>query len=450
MNTYDDNMEQEPIEPAKTVAFCQNCGKPLDQQGVRAVGTAVYCEPCLEARLTGKPLGSVPNVGPNGSTWTTTIPLNFSAGSAPNPNLAALLGLIPGVGAMYNEQYAKGIVHLIIFALLVSLSHSAEIFGLFVFGWVCYMAIEAHHTARARRDGTALPNPFGLNDIGERLGFGKAWPMAPRGPVTDPTAGTPGGYPPPPSPGYVPTSTAWGGPVDMGANPPAYGQTGQNAYGGSYGYGAAYGAGYVPPIPPIPPASPYSAPYTPVPPVGIAEPVFIPKANRFPAGAVWLIGLGTLFLLSTTGIFHTLFGWSLIGFVLIGLSVWIFLRRMMDTGATLGNDGTAAYSLRVVRALGPSVWVFAVGVLLLLNEYEIVPWHRSWPLFIILAGVMALLQRAASNAAANALYVPMQTASSEASSAASAGNPYSIVPPAVTPVNQSDSEKNVGSHEGDL
>jgi hypothetical protein len=34
----------------------------------------------------------------------------------PSPGLAALLGFIPGVGAMYNEQYAKGIVHLMVFA----------------------------------------------------------------------------------------------------------------------------------------------------------------------------------------------------------------------------------------------------------------------------------------------------------------------------------------------
>ena len=38
----------------------------------------------------------------------------------PNPGLAALLGFIPGVGAMYNGQYAKGVVHLIVFAILVS------------------------------------------------------------------------------------------------------------------------------------------------------------------------------------------------------------------------------------------------------------------------------------------------------------------------------------------
>ncbi|HEY3645339.1 MAG TPA: hypothetical protein VGM16_08380, partial [Gammaproteobacteria bacterium] len=110
--------------------------------------------------------------------------------SLPNPGLAALLGLIPGVGAMYNEQYAKGVVHLIVFVILVSLASDVNgVFGLLVAGWIFYMAIEAHHTARAKREGTPLPNPFGLNDIGERFGFGKAWPGSSANPM-----GTPGGF----------------------------------------------------------------------------------------------------------------------------------------------------------------------------------------------------------------------------------------------------------------
>ena len=40
----------------------------------------------------------------------------------PHPMLAALLGFIPGVGAMYNGQYAKAIAHVVIFAVLASLS----------------------------------------------------------------------------------------------------------------------------------------------------------------------------------------------------------------------------------------------------------------------------------------------------------------------------------------
>ena len=116
---------------------------------------------------------SVPRLS---STWCSARPPPIGAGE-PSPGLAALLGFIPGVGAMYNGQYAKGIVHLMVFAVLVSLADDVNgIFGLFIAGWICYMVIEAHHTACARRDGTPLPNPIGLNDLSERLGFGKAWP----------------------------------------------------------------------------------------------------------------------------------------------------------------------------------------------------------------------------------------------------------------------------------
>src|SRR5271155_2466072 len=174
------------------IAFCQNCGKPLCQECTRTVGSAVFCEPCLAARLAGAgsppPAGGAYTTGPSGGTYTYSgneAGVNYSVSGvippptppgAPNPGLAALLGFIPGVGAMYNGQYAKGVVHLVVFAILVSLANENGIFGLFIAGWVCYQVIEAHHTAKARRDGTPLPNPFGLNDLGERLGFGKAWP----------------------------------------------------------------------------------------------------------------------------------------------------------------------------------------------------------------------------------------------------------------------------------
>src|SRR5271170_7101771 len=182
----------------ENVAFCQNCGKPLCQECTRVVGSAVFCEPCLAARLAGAP--------PPAGTYTAPDPNAAYAAPGnippipgePNPGLATLLGFIPGVGAMYNGQYAKGIVHLIVFAILVSLASDVNgIFGLFIAGWIIYQAIDANHTARARLAGTPLPNPFGLNDLGERLGFGKSWPAAapynPGDPNTPPT----GTYPPP-------------------------------------------------------------------------------------------------------------------------------------------------------------------------------------------------------------------------------------------------------------
>jgi hypothetical protein len=367
-------------------AFCQNCGKPLCQECTRVVGTAVFCEPCLAAKLSGA--GAVPP--PAGGPYTYTGSegnVNYAVPGAPgaipppplagepNPGLAALLGLIPGVGAMYNGQYAKGVVHLIVFAMLVSLSHENGIFGLFVAGWVCYQVIEAHHTARARRDGTPLPNPFGLNDLSERLGFGKAWPSAgataPQGAASDATQATGSPYTPPP-PGYPPPpSASWSNPWDS----------------------------YTPPVPPIPP---YGTPGYPGYPV---DPNLAPATrNRFPAGALWLIGLGCLFLIGNTGLFHSFPVHRLVPFFLIGLGVWLFVHRMTDTGTSLADDGTPGYQFRLFRALRGSVWVTLIGVLFLLDTFDIVSWAHSWPIIIIVAGLMAIFQRVSYNTAMSPAY----------------------------------------------
>src|SRR5580692_5827956 len=224
------------------IAFCQDCGKPLCQECVRTVGSSIYCEESLAARLGGA--AAPPPSGAGTYTYTGNEGgLNYNVSGAipppsipgePNPGLAALLGIIPGVGAMYNGQYAKGVVHLIVFAILITLADEHGIFGIFIAGWVVYQILEAHHTARARRDGTPLPNPFGLNDLGERLGFGKAWAttgaapgattaaftpeptVPPANPYTPPSAV---GYPPQPPPaagtqwGYVPPVLPYAPPV---------------------------------------------------------------------------------------------------------------------------------------------------------------------------------------------------------------------------------------------
>jgi len=357
------------------IAFCQNCGKPLCQECTRTVGSAVFCEPCLAAKLAGvgAPSDTSSTGGstyPNAAAYGAPIPpLN---NGEPNPGLAALLGFIPGVGAMYNGQYAKGIVHLIVFAILTSLVHDNGIFLLFVFGWVFYQVIEAHHTARARRDGTPLPNPFGLNDLGERLGFGKAWPAA--APTSDAAASAPdapsaSSVPPtgapyvPPAAGYPPPQPSWGAPWES----------------------------YVPPVTPV---SPYGAPF----------PAMDPNAsysrNRFPAGAIWLIGLGSIFLIGNAGLFHGFPIHQLVPFFLIGLGVWLFVHKMTVSGATLADDGTAHYRLRLFSALRGSVWVVLVGVLFLLSTFNILSWGRSWPLFIIVAGLMTFFERTIYSSAA--------------------------------------------------
>ena len=83
------------------VAYCRTCGKPLCSSCARDVRGVTYCEECLASHLSG----TVPPPG------TTAVP----PGAPPetgtgSPGLAAILGFIPGVGAMYNGEYAKGFV----------------------------------------------------------------------------------------------------------------------------------------------------------------------------------------------------------------------------------------------------------------------------------------------------------------------------------------------------
>ena len=372
------------------VAFCQNCGKPLCSECSRVVGQAVFCEPCLAARLAG----NVPNPAAAGAgtySWSgrsSGVDYTMSGSTPPptlpgdpNPGLAALLGFIPGVGAFYNGQYAKGVVHLIVFAVLVSLTDSNGIFGLFITGWIFYMVFEAYQTARARRDGTPLPNPFGLNDLAERLGFGRSWP--PGVPEPSPSA------PPPVSaaPAYAPPPPTTSGMGTAAASPAA----------ASYGPAPAANPYVAPPV-----QSSWGAPAETPPPAqpfpgyGYAPP-FVPPPephDRLPIGAFILIGLGAFFLVANTGYFRGVPVQWLLPVLLIGFGVWLFVRRMTATGPTLTDDGSPGYSSRVYCALRGSIWLILVGILFFLDLTHVLGWGRSWPLFIVTAGALALLRRA--------------------------------------------------------
>ena len=88
-----------------------------------------------------------------------------------SPALAFFLGTIPGVGAIYNGQYAKGLVHALVWGILMSIAHShaAEgfepVFGILVADWWFYMAFEAYHTARKRRMGEAVDEYSSIIDF---------------------------------------------------------------------------------------------------------------------------------------------------------------------------------------------------------------------------------------------------------------------------------------------
>lgn len=131
-------------------AFCQNCGKALCSNCVRhGSGGQVLCEPCNMAwQSVPNPFAAPPSMG------------------APNPAAAAVLGLIPGVGAMYNGQFMKGFVHVVIFVLLIIASSNVSgWFGPLIAFWIFYMAFDAYKTAQAKMLGLPLPDPLGLDKL---------------------------------------------------------------------------------------------------------------------------------------------------------------------------------------------------------------------------------------------------------------------------------------------
>ena len=142
------------------VAYCRTCGKALCENCKRDVMGAIYCEPCIAARLQGAP-------GTQGAP--TIVPVAVVQGS-PSPGLAALLGMIPGVGAMYNGQFVKAFIHVVIFAMLIvavnQVHGGAEpFFGLLIAFFWFYMVFEAYKTAKARQLGQPTPDPLGLDKL---------------------------------------------------------------------------------------------------------------------------------------------------------------------------------------------------------------------------------------------------------------------------------------------
>ncbi len=152
-------------------AYCRTCGKALCATCKHDVRGVIYCEDCIASRLHD-------TVPPAAATGPAPMPIVAGMESGPNPAIAALLGFIPGVGAMYNGQFVKGLIHVAIFASLIwGADHagSADVFfGLGIAFWVFYMVFDAYRTAHAFRVGEAPPDPFGF----ERLWGGPTPPPA--------------------------------------------------------------------------------------------------------------------------------------------------------------------------------------------------------------------------------------------------------------------------------
>ncbi len=151
---------------ASAVAYCRTCGKALCANCTRPVKGVIYCEECLGARMQTP----APGAGLVPATVPPVVPAAPTTSSGPNPTVAGILaGFFPfGVGAVYTGQYAKGLAHLAIFALLVAgcnVSGSEALSVICGFGiafFYVYQIVDAVRTARALQTGQPVPDPYGL------------------------------------------------------------------------------------------------------------------------------------------------------------------------------------------------------------------------------------------------------------------------------------------------
>src|SRR5467141_2679242 len=102
---------------ADAVGYCRNCGKALCAVCVRPVHDVLYCEDCLANVLGHTSPAPAQNFGtPAGGV----APAGAAAARPGNPALAFILGIMfPGLGAVYNGQYNKALIHIVVFATLV-------------------------------------------------------------------------------------------------------------------------------------------------------------------------------------------------------------------------------------------------------------------------------------------------------------------------------------------
>ncbi len=270
------------------VAYCRTCGKPLFENCKREVHGLIYCEDCIASRVHGAPAGGGV-VNPQ----------------APHPGVALVLGMIPGVGAMYCGEFMRAFIHVAVFAGLIAATSEVHwIFGPMIGFWWFYMLFDSYQIAKAKQEGRPVQDVFGFMTSS---GFG-------RSNATSATA---------------PTEPA-------------------------------------PATPPL---------------------IDVNRSQNMPLGPIVLIGLGILFLLHTLGwhLFH--FGrlWPLI---LVGIGGWLIFQRM-QTMACHCVACTATF------LMGPAILV-TIGIMGLLDEFTRVGWGESWPLILIVIGVLKFLQTTGS------------------------------------------------------
>jgi hypothetical protein len=126
--------------------MCSICNKPLCSACAHKIKSKAYCQNCLV----------------EGAEWASSMKnLRLPADA---PKRAAWLALIPGMGAVYNNEYLKAITYFAVWAGLSMMG--SRVNGVFGFGaaaFIIFTMFDAYRTAQAnarrRAQGSASLEP---------------------------------------------------------------------------------------------------------------------------------------------------------------------------------------------------------------------------------------------------------------------------------------------------
>lgn len=151
--------------------YCRNCGKALCGVCVRPVHDVLYCEDCL-ASVLGHP--SPTAAEPQAAAFAPEAK-SAPVGHAPvsdkrkynSPGVAFILGFVfPGLGAVYNGEYNKALIHIVVFVtFILGLSSDMDdgmkaVLGILLAGFIFYMAFDAMRTAQSKQRGETPADPL--------------------------------------------------------------------------------------------------------------------------------------------------------------------------------------------------------------------------------------------------------------------------------------------------
>ena len=144
------------------IGYCRNCGKALCAMCARPVRDVFYCEDCLAGAVgIAAPPPVAPPYSPGPGAY---VPPPVRLGGS--PVIAFLLGFFPGLGAVYNGEYNKALIHIVVFAAMIvglssGLGSGADTaLGLLLAGFIFYMAFDAMRTAKAKQLGEVSVDPL--------------------------------------------------------------------------------------------------------------------------------------------------------------------------------------------------------------------------------------------------------------------------------------------------